>query len=139
MKDQYFSKFNENLSPHMFHLDCEIATILSIQHNFPESPITLCSVHILRNMLKKLKEYTFGNFFMNKTLLKFWKTLSGSFFFNLSNPEILNNILSYFRTDILAELAQWKSFKFHRKIFSLSIISILLHSLTSLKGVGKAN
>ena len=55
-------------------------------------------------MLKKLKEYTFGNFFMNKTLLKFWKTLSGSFFLNLSNPEILNNILSYFRTDILAEL-----------------------------------
>ena len=41
---------------------------------------------------------------MNKTLLKFWKTLSGSFFLNLSNPEILNNILSYFRTDILAEL-----------------------------------
>jgi hypothetical protein len=67
-KNQCFIKFNENLSPHMFHLDCEIATILSIQNNFPESPITLCSVNILRNMMKKLKEYTFGNFLINKTL-----------------------------------------------------------------------
>ena len=80
LKDQYFSKFNENLSPHMFHLDFEIATILSIQHNFPESPITLCSVHILRNMMKKLKEYTFGNFFMNKTLSEFWKYYREVFF-----------------------------------------------------------
>ena len=53
LKNQYFLKFNENLSPHMFHLNCEIATILSIQNYFSESPITLCSGHILRNMMKK--------------------------------------------------------------------------------------
>ena len=52
LKDQYFLKFQAELSPHMFHLDCELATILFKKNNFPDSPITLCGVHILRNMLK---------------------------------------------------------------------------------------
>ena len=104
LKNQYHKKFEAELTPHMFHLDCELATITSLKNNFPDSPITLCSVHILRNMMKHLKEHTVGNFYENKTLLKFWKTLSGSFFLNLSNPEILSSILTYFRQDIMDEL-----------------------------------
>ena len=104
LKNQYHKKFEAELTPHMFHLDCELATITFLKNYFSDSTITLCSVHILRNMMKHLKEHTVGNFYENKTLLKFWKTLSGSFFLNLSNPEILSSILTYFRQDIMDEL-----------------------------------
>ena len=80
----------------MFHLDCEKATINSLLTNFPETPVTLCSVHIIRNFMKHLKEYTVGDFYKNPILLKFWRILTGSIFLNLSSPEILESILSYF-------------------------------------------
>ena len=72
-------------------------------HNFPETPVTLCSVHIIRNLMKQLKTYTTGDFYKNPVLLKFWRILTGSLFLNLNFPEILSEILRYFKFDILTD------------------------------------
>ena len=90
LKNQYFEKFEIELKPLMFHLDCEQATITSLLINFPETPVTLCSVHIIRNLMKQLKTYYY-----------FWRILTGSLFLNLDCPEILNEILRFFRFEIL--------------------------------------
>ena len=103
LKTQYFNKFEIELKPFMFHLDCEQATISSLLHNFPETPVTLCSVHIIRNLMKQLKTYTTGDFYKNPVLLKFWRILTGSLFLNLNCPEILSEILRYFKFDILTD------------------------------------
>ena len=97
----YFEKFEIELKPLMFHLDCEQATITSLLINFPETPVTLCSVHIIRNLMKQLKTYTTGDFYKNPILLNFWRILTGSLFLNLDCPEILNEILRFFRFEIL--------------------------------------
>ena len=85
----------------MFHLDCDQATITSLLINFPETPVTLCSVHIIRNLMKQLKTYTTGDFYKNPILLNFWRILTGSLFLNLDCSEILNEILRFFRFEIL--------------------------------------
>ena len=55
LEKQYFEKFEFELKPVMFHLDCEQATITALLNNFPETPVTLCSVDIIRNLMKQLK------------------------------------------------------------------------------------
>ena len=100
MKNTFEEKFPVTLKPQMFHIDCEFAAIKSLIKIFPETPVTLCSVHILRNLMKHLKEYTSGDFYKNPTLLKFWRIIPGSFFFNLDNPPILSEILKYLKSDL---------------------------------------
>ena len=101
LKNKYFEKFENNLKPFMFHLDCEQATITSLLNNFPETPVTLCSVHLLRNFMKHLKSFTTGDFYKNPVLLKFWRILTGCIFLNLTCPEILEEIMRYFKHEIL--------------------------------------
>jgi hypothetical protein len=79
MKTTYEEKFAVSLKPEMFLIDCEISAISFIEV-FPETPVTLCSVHLLRNGMKHLKEYTSGNFYKKPTLLKFWRILSVTLF-----------------------------------------------------------
>ena len=67
MKNTFEEKFAVTLKPQMFHIDCEFAAIKSLIEIFPETPVTLCSVHILRNLMKHLKEYTSGDFYKNST------------------------------------------------------------------------
>ena len=51
-----------------------------------------------------LKKYTSGDFYKNPTLLKFWRIISGSLFFNLDNPPILSEILRYLKNDLINDL-----------------------------------
>ena len=51
--------------------------------------------------MKQLKTYTTGDFYKNPILLNFWRILTGSLFLNLDCPEILNEILRFFRFEIL--------------------------------------
>ena len=63
-KKRKYTHFSEETAfqKFMFHLDCEQATITALLNNFPETPVTLCSVHIIRNLMKQLKTYTTGDF-----------------------------------------------------------------------------
>ena len=53
--------------------------------------------------MKQLKTYTTGDFYKNPVLLKFWRILTGSLFLNLNCPEILSEILRYFKFDIFTD------------------------------------
>ena len=89
LKTQYFNKFEIELKPFMFHLDCEQATISSLLHNFPETPVTLCSVHIIRNLMKQLKTYTTGDFYKSVYSLSNWNfgQNSNAIFFDENNEQ----------------------------------------------------
>tara|TARA_B110000977_G_scaffold55473_1_gene75588 strand:+ start:537 stop:770 length:234 start_codon:yes stop_codon:yes gene_type:complete len=53
LKNQYFEKFEFELKPVMFHLDCEQATITALLNNFPETSVTLCFADFLESFYRK--------------------------------------------------------------------------------------
>ena len=116
-KKRKYTHFSEETAfqKFMFHLDCEQATITALLNNFPETPVTLCSVHIIRNLMKQLKTYTTGDFYKNPILLNFWRVLTGSLFLNLNCPEILSEILRFFRFEILTDETLENSLKIQLK------------------------
>jgi hypothetical protein len=53
LEKQYFEKFEFELKPVMFHLDCEQATITALLNNFPETSVTLCFADFLESFYRK--------------------------------------------------------------------------------------
>ena len=65
---------------------------------FPNSYTILCSVHILRNLLKNMKSKIDTDIFKNKILLKVWRTLSGALFLPLENSKILKTVKIFLKS-----------------------------------------
>jgi len=52
MKNVFFSKFQENREIQAIHVDCARPFIKSVKENFPKTSIVLCSIHIIRAILR---------------------------------------------------------------------------------------
>ena len=50
------------------------ASINSVLHIWPQTSVRLCSVHLQRNLRKKLQSI-YGNFYEDQKLHELWKTL----------------------------------------------------------------
>ena len=94
IKDAYYEKFHEILTPKYLHIDCEGAVLNAITQCFPNSEIKLCIIHIQRNWRKNFINI-FGKIdFENSIILKeIWSILRGSFFLPKDALQILINHL----------------------------------------------
>ena len=72
----------ERLTPFKLLIDAELAVLKTLKKLFPFSKLSLCRVHILRNMRKKGIEI-FGKAFFegNKDMKQFWTIIKGIFLF----------------------------------------------------------
>ena len=81
LKMKFETFFERELVPRKLLLDCEMATIKALKKFFPYTKITLCRVHIVRNLRKKAIE-CFGRPFFegNKNMADFWTIIKGLFY-----------------------------------------------------------
>ena len=94
---------NRDLSPLKIVLDCEMAVLKTLKKFFLYSKLTLCRVHILRNLRKKGIEI-FGKpcFEGNSDMKNFWDVIKGLFFVPPTSFEILKSFfISTFRPKFL--------------------------------------
>ena len=90
---------NRELEPYKLMIDAEMAVLKTLKKFFPYSKITLCRVHILRNMRKKAIEIFGRPFFEgNQDMKNFWSIIKGLFFLPPTCFEILKSFfVSTFR------------------------------------------
>jgi len=85
---------NRELLPFKMMIDVELAVLKTLKKLFPFSKLSLCRVHILRNMRKKGIEIFGKPFFEgNKHMKNFWTIIKGLFFYS---SDILRNSKSFF-------------------------------------------
>ena len=80
MQKVYFDKFKENLEIEALHVDCEKAVINAFEEKFPNSSIILCSVHIIRNILKNFRQKVDATFYKDPVLLNLWRIITGALY-----------------------------------------------------------
>ena len=83
MKNVYFTKFQENLEIKAIHVDCERPFILSVEENFPKTSVVLCSIHIIRAILRNFRSKVDPNFFTDPILLEIWRVITGALYLDL--------------------------------------------------------
>ena len=97
VKNLYFQEFKTELDNKFFHSDAELSLMNAIPNVFPNSYTILCSVHILRNLLKNMKSKIDTNILKKQILSKVWRTLSGSLFSPLENSKILKTVKNFLK------------------------------------------
>ena len=112
INDAYFRKFQVELSPIAFRLDCEQAVIRSIKEVYgPGSKIRLCTVHVMRNWRKHFIEAIGKVLFNTQLFQNVWDILRGSFFLPFDALEIITN---YLKTKILPQVPAGSKVKFQK-------------------------
>ena len=76
-----------------FHLDCEISVLNSVKLAFPGVTIIYWNVHILRNICKHFKRHLGAHFYKTKIFLEFFKVVTGSFYLNFNDKELVQEFL----------------------------------------------
>ena len=99
--------FHRPLSPRKIVLDCEMAPLKILKDFFPECRITLCRVHIIRNLRKKCIEIFGRPFFEgNKQMQIFWQICKGLFYVP---PTTFETIKAFMRSTIRPQLTNHKN------------------------------
>ena len=92
-KLKHLEYFGSNLVIKEFHLDCELAVKNSVRLAFPNCVITYCNVHILRSITKHFKKHLGAKFYTQKLFLEMFKTVTGAFYLDFSQKEIVQEFL----------------------------------------------
>ena len=96
LSELYNDVTGDDLTPIRCTLDFERASINSVLHIWPQTSVRLCSVHLQRNLRKKLQSI-YGNFYEDKKLLELWKTLKSIHLVNW-NEDLIQKYFDYLRT-----------------------------------------
>ena len=106
LTEKYKNFTNEDLDPKKFILDNEAAVYKNLQELYPQTPIGLCRVHLLRSCLKKaISLFSKPIFENNSELQKLWQILKGIFYIPpVSFPVLIN----YLKTTIRPNLPNLK-------------------------------
>ena len=100
LKRKYKELFGDELVIRRVSSDAERAFILAVEDVFPETQVTLCSVHILRCILKDLKNKVSHAWYKNATLVHAWRVISGALFLNLADEEIFKEIDTFLKVKV---------------------------------------
>ena len=91
------------LEPKSLHCDGESAFIKAAKDCFPGASIVLCSVHLIRCVMRKMKEYFGGKFYKDPALKSLFTFIKGLIYLNLTNFQILSKIKNYMYEEICTE------------------------------------
>ena len=92
----YIDETGNELTPFRCTLDFERASINSVLYMWPQTSVRLCSIHLTRNLRKKLQSL-FGNFYEDPELYKLWQTLKSIHLVDW-NEDLIQTYFNYLRT-----------------------------------------
>ena len=97
MKQKYLEDhtFTTQLNPPSISSDCELAMIRAVEIVFPNTQILLCTVHIIRNLMRHLRDVD-QKWWKNR-LLRAMSVIKGCLFLHLSNKYIFAEIDSFLK------------------------------------------
>ena len=105
LKIKYQEQCGKVLTIKRISSDCEHAFILAVNHVFPETQVVLCSIHIIRALMRNMKSKVDTNYFKNPVLVVAWRVITGCIFLDLQDPEIFEKIDTYLKVNIPSKLA----------------------------------
>ena len=106
LKKKYKTLHGEELTIQKITCDAEPSFINAVKSQFPETEISLCSVHIMRCIMGHLKKKVTANWYSNPVLIKAWRVISGCLFLNLRTPEVFSAIETFLKITIHNELLE---------------------------------
>ena len=92
----YIDETGNELTPFRCTLDFERASINSVLYMWPQTSVRLCSIHLTRNLRKKLQSL-FGNFYEDPELYKLWQTLKSIHLVDW-NEDLIETYFNYLET-----------------------------------------